>query len=112
MIDYRFIDKDPVIDYLRTAFSMMPTKRSYKDIAKAARLYPGTITNLLFGKTRRPQNRTVVALFEELGVEVKYFYKSGGEEVQIAKDIWRQFVRRQKKAKRADNVVPLRRKRV
>jgi hypothetical protein len=62
---YRFIDKDPVIDVLRTAqqdANIKPGK-----IATASGVSPSTIHGWFYGKTRKPQFATVVAVARSIG---------------------------------------------
>ena len=93
-MDYRFIDKDPVVDLIRTAFQR--DGRTIKEIAPLANLATDTIRRLLYGDTRRPQHRTVAVLFQVLKVNTKY-YQEDGKELRVAQEIWRHFVKRQKK---------------
>jgi hypothetical protein len=64
-LTYRFIDKDPVIDVLRTAqqdANIKPGK-----IATASGVSPSTIHGWFYGKTRKPQFATVVAVARSIG---------------------------------------------
>jgi hypothetical protein len=63
--EYRWIDKDPVCDVLRTIIS--DDGRSPTAIAQAARLTDQTVLNILYGQTRKPRATTVALLFMALG---------------------------------------------
>lgn len=78
-MDYRFIDKDPVVDLIRSA--VFDDKREIKDIAAEARVHPNTISRWLYGDTRRPQHFTLMRVFFALGVEIKYIVRATGEEL-------------------------------
>jgi hypothetical protein len=62
---YVFRDKDPVIDYLRTA----KAKAGVTDgkIASDSGVSHGTLRNWFVGKTRRPQFATIVAAARGIG---------------------------------------------
>ena len=62
---YSFIEKDPVIDTLRT-----PLTRKHittKDLAAPSGVSQGTIRNWFYGETRRPSHATVKAVAIALG---------------------------------------------
>jgi predicted transcriptional regulator len=60
---YNFIDKDPIIDQVRT----VTTGMKYAMIAEASGVTKQTIRNMLDGKTRRPQAATVNAILRACG---------------------------------------------
>jgi len=62
---YLFVDKDPVIDALRTAVS--GAKMKYSAIRNESGVSATTIHNWFHGKTRRPQFATVAAVARVLG---------------------------------------------
>ena len=93
-MEYRFIDKDPVIDFIRTAIHQ--DQRTEHEIAVAAFIHPSTLTKLLYGSTKRPQHRTVGSLFEAMKIEQRYIYRDDGRTLKVAKEIWRQFVKKQR----------------
>lgn len=66
---YSFIDKDPVIDALRTQLTRR--KVTIKDLSYATGVSPTTIRNWFYGETRRPQHATVKAVAIALGFEYK-----------------------------------------
>ena len=63
--EYRWIDKDPVCDVLRTIIQndgRMPTV-----IAREARLAEHTVLRILYGQTMKPRSTTVALLFMACG---------------------------------------------
>lgn len=67
--DYRFIDKDPVVDLLRTLLEGRLPRGTINRLAADAHLSPGTIMKLFYGDTKRPQNFTVDNLLRAMGYE-------------------------------------------
>jgi hypothetical protein len=66
---YRFINKDPIIDKLRTL--KLDTGMSAMDIERASGLKSGTQNNWFKGGTRRPQHASVAAFVGACGYEFK-----------------------------------------
>ena len=66
--EYRFIDKDPICDVLRTV--IQNDGRSPSAIAREARLADETVLNLLYGTTRKPRNTTVSLIFMACGYTI------------------------------------------
>lgn len=64
---YRFINKDPIIDKLRTLKS--DTGMSAMDIERASGLKAGTQNNWFKGGTRRPQHASVAAFIGACGYQ-------------------------------------------
>lgn len=62
---YRFMDKDPVIDEMRTL--VQREKVSYKELDERGAAKAGTYTNWFTGNTRRPQFATIRATARALG---------------------------------------------
>jgi len=62
---YRFIDKDPVCDAVRTI--KQDTGLNNNQIGALSGCAPGTVHNMLDGETRRPQNATTTAIASALG---------------------------------------------
>lgn len=62
---YLFVDKDPIIDALRTAVS--ESHKSYTEIHAASDVSVGTMRNWFHGKTRRPMFSSVSAVVRALG---------------------------------------------
>src|SRR5512146_672134 len=72
---YVFIDKDPVIDVVRTV--MQTTKARPATVARDSGVSPTTLRNWFHGATRRPQFATVAAVANALGKPIRF----GAQEV-------------------------------
>lgn len=72
--DYRFIDKDPIIDVIRTAMQRKGNlnPEQINRVAYDAGIHPGTLHNWLNGDTRRPLSLTTRFVLEALGVTIRY----------------------------------------
>lgn len=62
---YLFVDKDPIIDQIRTARS--DTRKTFRQVHEKSGVSVATIRNWEHGKTRRPQFATVMAVINALG---------------------------------------------
>src|SRR5271154_1294910 len=62
---YNFVDKDPIIDVLRTMKNY--AKISNREIAERSKVSAGTLGNWFGGKTKRPQFATVAAAASAMG---------------------------------------------
>lgn len=69
---YRFIDKDPVIDEVRTIVQDEGLMKSLKIVSQLSGLTITTLTNWFSGGVRRPQNASVMAVITALGYERKF----------------------------------------
>jgi hypothetical protein len=67
---YAFIDKDPVIDKMRTL--MAEEGVSEYHAALMAGLSPGTVKNWISGPTRRPQFASIVSQTRALGYDMEF----------------------------------------
>jgi predicted transcriptional regulator len=65
---YSFIDKDPMIDQVRTV--IMDTHMTYKAIAEASGVTETTIRNWLDGAVKRPQAATFNAVLRACGYKL------------------------------------------
>lgn len=65
---YNFIDKDPVIDRVRTVVE--DSKYTYARVEDLSGVTTTTLRNWFFGKTRRPQFATVAAVIRACGQEL------------------------------------------
>ena len=65
---YNFVDKDPMIDQVRTI--IIDSHDTYKQIAEASGVNEGTIRNWLDGATRKPQAATFNAVLRTLGYKL------------------------------------------
>jgi transcriptional regulator with XRE-family HTH domain len=63
---YNFVDKDPVIDVLRTA--KREAKVNNKELSVKSNVSASTLGNWFGGKTKRPQFATVAAVAVALGM--------------------------------------------
>lgn len=64
-LTYNFIDKDPVIDELRTM--MQDSDMDYEDIYEASGVRVATLKAWFEGKTRRPKSSSIEAVGRALG---------------------------------------------
>jgi hypothetical protein len=69
---YRFVDKDPVIDELRTIVNDEGLSKRLASVATLANLHPSTVKNMFHGATKKPQNATVMGIITALGYERKW----------------------------------------
>jgi transcriptional regulator with XRE-family HTH domain len=85
---YRFLDKDPVIDRLRTM--MHDEGMNEHKSAMVSGLAPGTLINWFRGDTRRPQFASIAAFSRALGYDMTFqktrVGDSGLEECQEGQD--------------------------
>lgn len=65
---YNFIDKDPVIDLVRTVVD--DSKMSYTRLNVESGVSVGTIRNWFFGQTKRPQFATIAAIVRACGEDM------------------------------------------
>lgn len=70
---YNFVDKDPVIDKMRTLVKREGLK--YSDIQKLSGVTTSTMHNWFEGKTKRPQYATVMAVVHALGYRAHFLRK-------------------------------------
>jgi hypothetical protein len=69
---YRFIDKDPVIDELRTIVQDENLMRRLGIVSRLSGVSEAALTNWFKGDTKRPQNASVMAVGTALGYERKF----------------------------------------
>jgi hypothetical protein len=62
---YRFIDKDPVIDAVKTC--VQDEKLTYHKVGQISGVADATLSNWFDGDTRKPNNCTVTAVTSALG---------------------------------------------
>jgi DNA-binding phage protein len=65
---YNFIDKDPIIDRVRTV--IQDSHDTYKAISENSGVNINTIRNMLDGKTKRPQAATINAILRTCGMKL------------------------------------------
>lgn len=77
--DYRFVDKDPVIDVIRTAFQRKGnlSQAQIDKVAYGSGVSASAIHGWLFGDVRRPWSLSTRFVLEELGVEIIYHFDDG-----------------------------------
>ena len=76
---YSFVDKDPIIDQVRTI--VQGTTMTRKEIAEMSGVTAHTIRNWLDGDTKKPQAATLNAVLRALG------YKLSIAPIQVAETI-------------------------
>jgi hypothetical protein len=105
---YRFTEKDPVIDELRTLVNDEGLSKKLVIVATLANLHPSTVKNLFHGGTKKPQNATVMGIVTSLGYQRKWVKERKlniDEELTFAK----QWNKREKEKQAANR--PVRKKR-
>jgi len=77
--DYRFIDKDPVIDVIRSEMQRYGnlSHAQLQKVSYESGVSVSTIHSWLFGETRRPWSLSPRFVLEALGVQVKYVREDG-----------------------------------
>lgn len=65
---YNFVDKDPIIDEIRTIFQS--SGANYAWVHEHSGVATGTITNWFDGSTKRPQAATINAVLRALGYKL------------------------------------------
>ena len=67
---YNFVDKDPVIDKLRTIIKR--EGHSYSELSELSGVSVQTFYNWFDGNTRRPQYATIAAVIGALGYRISF----------------------------------------
>ena len=67
-LSYGFIDKDPIIDEVRTIVA--DSGMTYKQIHEASGVSIGTLVSWFGGKAKRPQAATVNAVLRTMGYKL------------------------------------------
>jgi hypothetical protein len=77
--DYRFIDKDPVIDVIRTEAQRYGnlSHRQLSQIAMDSGVSVSTLQNWFNGDTRRPQSLSTRFVLQALNVHIEYVRDDG-----------------------------------
>lgn len=73
---YNFVDKDPVIDKLRTVIAQ--EGESYTHLQKTSGVSTTTMYGWFNGRTKRPQFATVMAVFRAMGYDLQVAERSRG----------------------------------
>lgn len=71
---YNFIDKDPIIDKLRTMIKQ--TGMSHQEVAIEAGLSHVTLYNWFYGDTKKPQFATVMCVVRACGNDIRFVSKA------------------------------------
>lgn len=71
---YSFLDKDPMIDYVRTV--IRDSGETLKQIGEDSGVNPQTISKWLYGDTKRPQAASINAVLRALGYRLEIVPKS------------------------------------
>lgn len=73
---YSFVDKDPIIDRIRTMISDQGV--TYKKLSANSDVSAGTLWSWMAGPTKRPQFASVVAVVRSLGYDIEITEKRPG----------------------------------
>lgn len=93
---YRFIDKDPVIDEIRTLVQDEGLMKKLNIIHELSGVSATTLDNWFNGETKSPQNRTVCAVTSALGYKRKW-QRDGDFDVESELKIARAWNKRHEK---------------
>lgn len=74
---YNFVDKDPVLDFLRDVVD--DARMPYAKISHLSGVSEGTLYNWFHGKTKRPQFATVAAVMGSLGYRMVWEKARAGD---------------------------------
>jgi hypothetical protein len=66
---YNFIDKDPIIDRLRTVLQDEGLEKKRHIVSRLSGVAPATLANWFEGATKRPQHATLAAVATSVGYE-------------------------------------------
>lgn len=77
--DYRFINKDPVIDVIRTECQRYGnlSNQQLAKLSLESGVSVGTLYNWFHGDTKRPQSLSTRFVLQALGVAIKYVREDG-----------------------------------
>lgn len=78
-MDYRWTDKDPIIDICRTAIQQ--SGMSLLEISNKSGVTTGTLHRWLYGETRRPLHSTVRVVLRVCGVSLDPAWIATGKPV-------------------------------
>ena len=67
---YSFVDKDPAIDFARTAISDLGL--TYHQVSELSDVSVGTLVGWFHGTVRRPQHATIMAVMRGIGYEQRW----------------------------------------
>ncbi len=69
---YRFIDKDPVIDKVRTVLQDEGLLKKPGLVHQLSGVATATLNNWFDGETKRPQHATIAAVISSLGYDMQF----------------------------------------
>jgi len=100
---YEFIDKDPVIDQVKTMIEKERLLKKPGIIHEISGVSRATIHNWFYGETRRPQYATVMAIAHSLGYQsgFRQTEKVNVEAARKAATKWRERQEEKKKTAKA-----------
>lgn len=81
---YRFIDKDPVIDEIRTLVKDEGLLGKLDIVHQLSGVSTSTLDNWFNGDTKSPQNRTICAVTSSLGYKRTW---TKGREIELEKEL-------------------------
>ena len=79
--DYRFIEKDPIIDVIRTEAQRGGDlkQKHLEKIAYDSGVSVSTLRHWFFGNTQRPQRLSTRFVLDAIGVRVRYYRRDGSQ---------------------------------
>jgi DNA-binding phage protein len=84
-LSYAFIDKDPVIDHVRSILDR--EKATYADVHAKSGVSTNTLYQWFDGKTKRPQYATVMAVARSLGYDMVLTKVGTGKVIKFRRNI-------------------------
>lgn len=97
---YHFIDKDPVIDEVRTVIQDEGLIKKLGIVADLSSLAYSTIDGWLNGDTKRPQNASIMAVMISLGYERRW-EKSRKVNIDKELELARSWLKRERAKRKA-----------
>lgn len=99
---YRFIDKDPVIDEIRTLVQDQGLMKKLEIVHQLSGVSTSTLDNWFNGETKSPQNRTICAVTSALGYK-RAWQKERSIDLEKELKIAKQWADRQERIKEEAN---------
>jgi hypothetical protein len=106
---YNFVDKDPVIDEVRTVVTDEGLIKRLRIVADLASLSYSTIDGWFNGDTKRPQNASIMAVMLSLGYQ-RTWKKEFSIDLERDLEAAREWLKKER-AKRRAKAAPKKRKR-
>lgn len=95
---YRFIDKDPVIDKMRTMLKDVGLDKKGAIVSELSGVSASTLANWFEGATKRPQYASIAAVTTAVGFELTLARSRGIDDLDAELKKARDWRARQKKA--------------